>query len=51
LFLLIRFVSYKPQIVMYSFLMQFANQCLLMGEWSPLTLSASVERFVVIPTI
>jgi hypothetical protein len=36
LFLSIRWVSYKQQIVRYSFLILFANQCVLMGpEFKP----------------
>jgi hypothetical protein len=44
-------VSCKQQIVGSSFLIQFVKQCLLMGELSLLTLSASVDRYVVIPVI
>jgi hypothetical protein len=39
------------QIVGSSFLIQFANQCLLMGEFSPLTFSISIDKYVVIPVM
>jgi hypothetical protein len=51
LFLSMRWVSFKEQIVGSSFLIQFVKQCLLMGELSPLTLSVSIDRYVVIPVI
>jgi hypothetical protein len=44
-------VSCKQQIVGSSFLIQFAKQCLLMGELSPLTFSVNIDRYVVIPAI
>jgi hypothetical protein len=51
LFLSIRCISYKQQIVRSSFLIQHAKQCLLMGELSPLALSVSIDRSVAIPAI
>jgi hypothetical protein len=51
LFLLVRWVSCKQQIVEPSFLIQFIKLCLLMGELSPLTLSVSTDRNVMIPVI
>jgi hypothetical protein len=38
-------------IVGYSFLIQFAKQCLLMGELSLLTFSVNIDWYVVIPVI
>jgi hypothetical protein len=46
-----RWVSCKQQIVGSSFLIQFARQCLLIGELSPLTFSVYIVRCVVIPVI
>jgi hypothetical protein len=43
LFLSIRSVSCKQQIVKISFLIQFAKWCLLMGVLNPLTFSVSIE--------
>jgi hypothetical protein len=42
---------YRQQIVGYSFLIQFAKQCLLMGELSLLTFSVNIDWYVVIPVI
>jgi hypothetical protein len=44
-------VSCKEQIFGSSFLIHFIKWCLLMGELSPLTLSVSTDRYVVIPVI
>jgi hypothetical protein len=41
----------RQHMVGSSFLIQFANQCLLMGELSLLMLSVSIDRYVVIPVI
>jgi hypothetical protein len=49
LFLWMRLVSCKQQIVGSSFLIQIAKWCLLMEELSPLTVSVSIDRCVVIP--
>jgi hypothetical protein len=46
-----RWVTYKQQNVVSSFLVQFARWCLLMGELSPSTFSVSIDRYVVIPVI
>jgi hypothetical protein len=51
LFLSVRWVTCKQQIVGSSFLIHFVRWCLLMGELSPLTLSLSTDRYVVIPVI
>jgi hypothetical protein len=50
-FLSMKWVSCKQQIVGSSFLIQLVKQCLLIGELSPLTLSVSTDRYVVIPVI
>jgi predicted ABC-type exoprotein transport system permease subunit len=39
------------QIVGSSFLIQLAKWCLLMGEFSPLTFSVSIDKYVVIPVM
>jgi uncharacterized membrane protein len=44
-------VSCRQKIVGSSFLIQFANGCLLMGEFSPLTFSVSIDSYLVIPVI
>jgi hypothetical protein len=41
----------KAQIVGALFLIQFAKQCLLMGELSLLKFSVSIDRYVMIPVI
>jgi hypothetical protein len=51
LLLFMRWVSCTQKIVGSSFLIQFANQCLLMGEFSPLTFSVSIDKYVVIPVM
>jgi hypothetical protein len=51
LFLSMRWVSYRQQIVGSSFFIQFLKQCLLMQELSPLTFSVSIDKYVVIPVI
>jgi hypothetical protein len=51
LFPFVRWVSCKQQIVGSSFLIHFMKWCLLMAELSPLTLSVSTGRYVVIPVI
>jgi hypothetical protein len=51
LFLLVKWVSCRQQIVESSFLIQFANRCLLMGEFSLLAFSVSIDRYVVIPVM
>jgi hypothetical protein len=51
LFLLVRWVSCKQQIIESAFLIQLVNLCLLMKELRPLTFSVSIERCVVIPAI
>jgi hypothetical protein len=43
--------SCKQQIVRSFFLVQFAKWCLLMGEFSPLTFTVSIDRYMVIPAI
>jgi hypothetical protein len=48
LLLLMRWVSCRQQIVGSSFFVQFANRCLLMGGFSPLTFSISTDKYVVI---
>jgi hypothetical protein len=54
LFLSMRWVSNKQEIVGSSFLIQFASvwiliQCLLLEELSLLTFSVNIDRYVVIP--
>jgi hypothetical protein len=49
LFLSMRWVSNKQEIVGSSFLIQFAKQCLLLEELSLLTFSVNIDRYVVIP--
>jgi hypothetical protein len=44
-----RCVSCKEQIVGSFYLIHFAKWCLLMGELSPLTLSVSIDKYVVTP--
>jgi hypothetical protein len=44
-------VSCEQQIVGSSFLIQFPNQWLLIGELNPLTFSVNFERYVVILAI
>jgi hypothetical protein len=44
-------VSCKQEIIGSSFLIQFAKWCLLMGEFSPLTVTVSIDRYMVIPVI
>jgi hypothetical protein len=44
-------VSYKQQIVVSSFFIQFAKLCLLLGELSPLTFIVNIDRYAVIPAI
>jgi hypothetical protein len=44
-------VDLIQQIVGSSFLIQFASHCLLMEEFSPLTVRVSIDKFVVIPVI
>jgi hypothetical protein len=51
LFLSIRWFSYKQQIVRSTFLIHFANWCLLMRELSPFAFSVNIERYVVISAI
>jgi hypothetical protein len=51
LFLSVKWVSHKQQIVGSSFLIQLTKHCLLMGELSPLTFSVNTDRYVVIPAI
>jgi hypothetical protein len=51
LFLSMRSVSCKQQIVGSSFLIQFAKQYLLMAFLSPLTFSVNIDRCVVILVI
>jgi hypothetical protein len=46
LFLSVRWVSCKQQIIRSSFLIQFAKRCLLMGMSSPLAFSVSIDRYV-----
>jgi hypothetical protein len=40
-------ISSRQQIVGTSFLIQFAKQCLLMGEFILLTFSVSIDRYMV----
>jgi hypothetical protein len=51
LFLSVRWVSCKQQIVVSFFLIHFVKWCLLMGKLSPLTLNVSTDMCVVIPVI
>jgi hypothetical protein len=51
LFLWIRCVSCKEQIVQSSFLVQFLKECLLIGELSPLTFSINTDRYVIFSAI
>jgi hypothetical protein len=51
LFLLMRWVSCKQQIVGSSFSIQFAKWCLLMLELISVTFSVTVDRYVLIPVI
>jgi hypothetical protein len=51
LFLSMRWVSCKQQIVGSSLLIQCVKQCVLMGELSLLTFSVNIGRYVVIPAI
>jgi hypothetical protein len=44
-------ISSRQQIVGSSFLIQFANRCLLMGEISLLTFSVSTDKYVVSPVM
>jgi hypothetical protein len=51
LFLSMRWLSCRQQIVGSSFLIQFASQCVLMGEFSPLTFSVYIDKYVVFPVM
>jgi hypothetical protein len=44
-------VSCRQQMVGSSFLIQFANGCLLMVQFSPLTFYVSIDKYVVIPVM
>jgi hypothetical protein len=48
LFLSVRCVSYRQQIIESCFLNQLTILCLVMGELRPLTFSVDIERYVAI---
>jgi hypothetical protein len=50
-FMSIRWVSCKQQIFGSTFLIHFAEWCLLMGELSSLTFSVNIGMYVAIPAI
>jgi hypothetical protein len=51
LFLSVRYVSCKQQLVWFCFLIQHASLCLLIGALRPLTFSVNIDKCVVFPVI